>query len=679
MYQKYFKLVWLFWANLFLFANSLSAGMAEKFRIFSNYGDHMVLQRQKPICISGTAPAGQKVMVSLTGKGEKYSAEAAADKNGVWTAELPALEAGGPYQMSIRGAEHIPAVEFKDILIGEVWLCSGQSNMECPLWSDNPYWRSENGDKAADDAADYPQIRFFNIDKRISPKGRFVEPCGSGWQVSSADAARPFSAVGFYFARQLHKDLKMPVGMVNANWGGSCIETWISKDAYQRHNRPELKRIDAYFQRLDSGIVQAEDQEEWFRNFESYIPEGDIDFAGWAKKDLNDSDWEKGRLFPAETDGVMWFRNRIELPEHWQGNELELHLGIIDDTDEVYFNGVKIGETTRARQGYWMIPRCYKISADSVRAGTNVIAIRVADYRNGGGLLGKTGEMFLKNGQEKLVLPDKWRQKLEFAVTEEKFGIQPDISFQFPGTLFNSMLAPWTRYPMRGFIWYQGCANVQRAYDYLNLQPMLAEDWRNHWQDENMPFIFVQISGLFNHQPGNPLPLSATHLSKPEKNPSWAVFREKQAETLRLIKTSGMAISIDKSDPFDIHPAKKEPIGFRLAKEAERVCYGSSEISRGPVYRSMKIAGNTIELSFDNVGSGLVATGKLNGFSIAGRDGEFYWADAVICNDKIAVSSPHVQNPAAVRYAWAQFIDGLNLYNREGFPAEPFRTDSYNN
>ena len=381
-------------------------------------------------------------------------------------------------------------------------------------------------------------------------------------------------------------------------------------------------------------------------------------------------------------DGVIWYRVAVDLPEAWAGKDLTLDLGAIDDCDETYFNGVQVGAIGTKTANYWQTERKYKVPGKLVKAGRNVIAVRVSDMYGGGGFMAPAPA--LRNGGESVTLADKtWKSKMEFQADLKKIGARPDPtgstnvgvrSPHFPSTLYNSMIAPWTVYPIRGAIWYQGESNSGRYEDYMILQPLLINDWRRLWDDPELAFVLTQLAAYQQHRPDRPLKDDFWKELPPGDN-NWSKLREVQTATLALPNT-GMAVCIDRGNHSDIHPADKQAVGYRLATEAERICYGRTEVSAGPLYKAMKIEGDKIRISFDNVGSGLVAEGgKPTSFAIAGKDGKFVWADAKIDGDTVLVWSDQVKDPIAVRYAWAMYPADANLFNKEGFPASPFRTD----
>lgn len=669
--------------------------MAGTFTVHKVYGDHMVLQCDRPIRISGTAAPGESVKVTI---GDN-SAYATAGDDGEWTAELPAMKAGmQPYSVVVTGKEGTPGVSFEDVLIGEVWLASGQSNMEMPVYSGRQFWNSANG-KAEVAAADHPGIRLFNTCQRrsVSPGVEQKEIAGPGWVVCSPETVGPFSALGYYFARQLHKDLNVPVGVINSSWGGTPIQSWISEAGYRSANRTgELAKIESSrkpSKEQEAKIAALKKKakiafDAWEKRFYAFDPAATAAAQAWKNPGFDDSGWQSEEVPSspaADFDGIFWYRRTVTIPAEWAGKELTLSLGAVDDCDETFFNGEKVGATGTSTPNYWSVPRVYKIPGKLVRAGANTIAVRVADMYSNGGLMGPEPLLYLQLGNDKndrIRLNGAWKYKVEFKIDTQKLGTRPtppdDLSISqssphFPATLYNSMVAPWTVYPIRGVIWYQGESNAGAYEEYMKLHPLLIQDWRNKWNNPEMPFLFIQLAAFERHSPSKPGPADFWKNRQPSDS-SWPKLREVQTATLAIPNT-GMAVAIDVGNPFDIHPADKQTLGYRLGKEAERICYGSREISAGPLYERMTVEGNKVRLFFKNTGSGLVAKdGAPASFAIAGKDGNFVWADAKIDGDTVLVWSDKVKEPVEVRYAWAGYPGNANLYNKEGFPASPFRT-----
>lgn len=675
-----------------------AARPATSFKVRRIYDDYMVLQRGMPIRIGGTANPNEAVRVSIGSN----RAAGIADANGEWTAVLPPMEAGGPYRVVVSGAPGCDEIVFNDVLIGEVWLASGQSNMEMPVFSTGPFWSSMNGEAEAA-AADYPDIRLYNASarKQVSPYGPQADTIGPGWRICTPETAAAFSAVAFYFGRQLRQDLKgVPVGLINASWSGTRIEPWISRDGFAGAGRArELAQIDQVIRNREKLALSFEAARteslsrfrEWEKRFFAAYAEETEAAAGWKSPGMNDSQWQVltrlANSFPADKDGVGWYRKTVEIPASWAGGELTLSLGVIHDCDEAFFNGFKVGVTGFDLDGHQDVRRVYKVPGEFVKPGRTVIAVRLTDYFMTGGFQSPSSEMYLSNGKgERLPLGGEWRFKLEFTADPAKTGFRPDPLAHmktserhpnFPATLYNAMIAPWGGFPIRGVIWYQGESSVGAPADYLEFQKLLIADWRRLWRDPELAFIFVQLSGFERHTPEKRLP-DGFRAGRPPGDSAWAELREAQAAVLSVPRT-GMAVSIDAGDHSDIHPANKQVVGFRLCKEAGRLCYGRNEISAGPHFKSMAVRDGKAVLSFGNTGGGLTARGnadgRLNGFAVAGKDGRFVRADAVIDGDKVVAGSPEVREPAAVRYGWSDYAGDLNFYNQEGFPAVPFRTD----
>ena len=658
--------------------------MAENFTVHNVFGDNMVLQRDRKIRISGTCPEKQAVKVSLAGK----TVIAFADNTGAWEAVLPPMSAGGPYELTIAGAgERILTI--KNILIGEVWLCSGQSNMSMPLWSETPFWRTEGGKEEAA-ASDFPQIRLYNANlcSSVAPEGPRTESKGPGWTCCNSETAAPFSAAGYYFAKQLQSELQVPVGMINCSWGGTPIQSWISRDGYQQAKRQrELEQIDS-LKTVDVVKVRAEQRkqlEDWEELFLKQSPEKTAFAEGYSSEDCDDSHWQQVKVpAPVTLDfpGVFWYRREIIVPAGWRDHELEIGLGAIDEVDFTWFNGVQIGKTGSDEPNYWLKKRVYRIPASLVKVGQkNTLAIRVINFQGATGMEGPAADLFLRPFGEKdtsISLVGKWKYRVEFNADPSLYPPKPKPlpgydSPAFPATLFNSMIAPWCRYTIRGILWYQGESNAEEYADYYQLQKALLEDWRRQWDDPDMAFVLTQLAAFQSHSPAKRLKDDFWELLPPEDN-SWSKLRETQRAMLKEHNT-GMAVTIDIGDHSDIHPANKKTLGFRLAQEAKRICYGYQGVSAGPLYRKMKQEGDRVRLFFDNVGGGLFAKdGELQCFAIAGKDGRFYRANAHIDGETILVWSEVVPKPQQVRYAWAKFPGNPNLYNAEGFPASPFQT-----
>ncbi len=630
-------------------------------------GDHMVLQRATTVPIWGWAEAREQVAVAFRGK--VYAA--VPDASGRWQVLLPAMPAGGPYTMTIKGQN---AFTINDILVGDVWLASGQSNMEMPVRDPrkaDAYPQVLNADQEVA-AADFPQIREFGVRHQVAYQPQ-PEGDGDGWQVCGPGTVSGFSAVGYFFARDLYQRYQVPIGIIKCAWGGTPAEAWASgpalkpfpqfqaqvADFAQRPRQPtleqQLKAYDARQQELQRNI-RAYDK--------GYLPGGKT----WADADFDATAWPAMTL-PAiwETvpglstyDGVVWFRKEITLSASEAAQPVTLSLGPVDDADTTYFNGVKVGSTT----GY-NAPRNYAIPAALVKAGRNVIAVRVLDTGGGGGIWGPPATLFLQAGPQTRSLAGPWQYHLGLETKDLPQMPIAGGAQNAPTTLFNGMVAPLRPYALKGVIWYQGEANAGRAAQYRTLFPALIADWRRQW-GQQLPFLFVQLANFMASAP------------QPAQS-DWAELREAQARTLALPRT-GMAVAIDVGDSADIHPANKQAVGQRLALAARQVAYGDKNVvAAGPTFQRMAVEGSRVRLTFGHVGAGPVVkegTGPIRGFAVAGADQKFYWATATQQGPDLLVSSADVPAPVAVRYDWANNPHG-NLCNRDGLPAVPFRTDSW--
>jgi sialate O-acetylesterase len=620
------------------------------------FTDHVVLQRDIPLPIWGWTAPGRKVKVELAGK----EAETTADGNGKWSVKLGPFAAGGPHTLKIEGHK---TAEIKDVLFGDVWICSGQSNMEMGMGKiDQP---------EAIAAANHPQIRLFMVPNRIAAEP--LDRVDASWKVCTPTTVAEggwggFSAVGYFFGRDLNRELNVPIGLIDTTWGGTVAEAWTSAEglaglsdlqgpvAALRKQAADAKRGAVDYDRLMS---------EWWRQNDP----GTVGALTWSDPDLDTSTWktmnlpknfEQGGL--PDFDGLVWFRREVRLPESWAGKPLTISLGPIDDRDTTWFNGVEVGHMDK-----WDDKRVYKIPGTAVKAGRNEIAVRVLDTQGNGGLYGEPSEMRLErnDGQDKPIsLAGDWRYKPSTPLSRmssppQQFGSNPNLVT----VLYNGMIAPMTPFAIKGAIWYQGESNVGRAEQYQRLLPALIRDWRARFGVGEFPFFVVQLA---NYQ--------ATR-AEPGQS-AWAELREAQWLATRAVPHSAVANAIDIGDADDIHPKNKAEVGRRLALDALKNVYGKDVEDSGPIYRGMERQGSAIRIRFDHIGGGLVARGgvKLQGFAIAGMDRHFVWADAEIDGDSVVVSSPRVEQPTTVRYAWAD-NPVCNLFNKAGLPALPFRTD----
>ncbi len=618
------------------------------------FSDHAVLQQRKEIPVWGWTEPGAEVIVSLA----HQMMLAKADESGRWEVRLGPFAPGGPHELKVQGLQEAVV---GDVMIGEVWLCSGQSNMEWPVsLSQNP--EEEIG------SADHPGIRLLTVPKRISAGP--VESFEASWQVCSPETVADFSAVGYYFGRSLHQETGVPVGLIDATWGGTVAEAWVSGQGIGQlaDFGPALSEV-ARWRGEEEEILRryAESIQAWWKDNDP----GSAPDAMWSRPSLGDSDWPEmqlpghweGDALP-DFDGVVWFRKSFGIPALWEGSDLILHLARIDDGDTTFVNGHQVGSTLG-----WNTERRYRIPAGLLRKEGNVIAVRVLDTNGEGGFHGRPDEMYLapaegaRPGAQPLSGWWKWKRGKER--TELKPLPQPPGSSPNRVTvLYNGMIAPLVPYALRGAAWYQGESNAGRPTQYRTLLPTLIGDWRARFGQGDFPFLIVQLANFMQRE------------AQPAES-RWAALREAQDLAARNDPMTGLAVAIDIGEAGDIHPRNKQEVGRRLALEALRIAYGREDlVSQGPVFSGMVRNGASLVLSFDSVGSGLVARGgdSLEGFAVAGSDGRYVWAQARIEADRVVVASPEVEEPRSVRYAWAN-NPGANLYNREGLPAAPFRSD----
>ncbi len=662
----------------FALFGSLSAAPAENFALHKVYSDHMVLQRDREIRISGTAEPGGEVSIEFAG--EKRTATAGAD--GVWRALFPAMKAGGPHSMTVSGKN--AALKLEDILIGEVWVCSGQSNMAFTTRS------ARNAEAELAGAANQPKLRLLSVNRRISAGKIAPDVETMGWELCTPRSAAGFSAIGYFFGRDLARDLDIPVGMINSTWGGTPIESWISAAGYADAGLDDLADRAAGLPKTGYAEVlktRGKALVEWEKKFFGDHADAVRAAAGWAKDPLPEPEKWKTVTVPAnlssygiDRNGVFWLRKTVNIPEELAGKDLDLSLSTIDDCDEVFFNGEKVGATGIDTPQYWSVLRHYPVPGRLVRAGANTVAVRVIDHAFDGGIGGNARNLYLGTGTTRIPLAgDDWKMRPEFLL-EKDFPVRPgaptDPALYHPASLYNAMIAGLQRFPVRGILWYQGEGNTGNAKLYARTFPALIESWRKEWNDPGQIFIFAQLSSLEANAPRHqPLPADFYEKLQPRES-NWAALRESQSSVLRLPNT-GMAVTTDVGDPVDIHPTDKQTVARRMRMEALRLAYGRRDlVSSGPQYAGMKVEGNRIRVSFTGTGSGLVARGgALRRFAVAGKDGVFRWAKAEIDGDTVVVSSPEVPEPVAVRYAWDNNPIDANLFNREGFPASGFRSD----
>lgn len=623
--------------------------------------DSMVLQRDARINVWGWASKGEKVSIQFNGR--SYHTTAGAD--GKWMLRLPPTTAGGPFTMEIRGKN---AITLHDILVGDVWICSGQSNMVHQMKLHSVRYQNEI------DRANYPQIRQFWIPTLTDLNGARDDLPEGSWRSANPKDVLEFSAVAYFFAKDLYEKFHVPIGLINASVGGAPIEAWTSEDGLRAF--PEIMRTveknkdTAYVNGLSrrnfnpagsgtsgsspafrTGAPAITDKglsapTPWYDP--AYIPKGwrQIAIPGY---------WEDQGL--KDLNGSVWYRKEVDVPASMTGGPAKVFLGRIVDADFLYINGQLVGNTT-----YMYPQRRYPVPAGLLHPGKNLFVVHVINNFGKGGFVPDKPYSLIA-GNDTIDLKGYWQYKVgEVFSPHRGFGGGGGLAPQNqPTALYNAMLAPLVPYAVKGFLWYQGESNTGRSSEYSRLQPAMIADWRNKWQEGQLPFLYVQLPGFGDY---NYLPSES----------QWAELREAQAKSLSVPNTA-MAVAIDLGEWNDLHPDRKKDVGDRLALAAEKLVYGVDVVASGPTYRSSTIEGDKIIIQFDNTGGGLVTSDgeEPQEFAIAGADKKFVWANARIEGDKVVVWNDAIKEPRFVRYAWADEPVNPNLCNKEGLPAGPFR------
>ena len=655
------------------------------------FTDHMVLQQKASVPVWGKAAPGAEVTV--TPSWSRKSVQAVADADGNWSVELQTPK-GSFKEYTLTISDGTPVV-LNDVLVGEVWLCSGQSNMQMPVES----WRAKrvNGE-LIESSVRYTGMRLLQVSRctGMSERDSFSADFG-GWQRPSPRTVRNFSAISWFFGRDLQEKLKVPVGLIHSSVGGTIIEAWMSRGAMSEF--PEVAETLEYVRTLseDEGERERTYRGEMMKLFaEAHEKDAGLR-EHWERPSFNASSWTDIKLpnmvqtlWPG-VNGVYWFRKEVEIPASWAGKDLVLSLGPVDDFDETYWNGVQVG-----CDSVWSMPREYTVPASLVKAGRTVITVRNTDDHGNGGLYGTAEQMFIQGPDgEKIALDDVWKVKL--AVSFENIPVNTARETNLPTVLYNGMIKPLAPYRIAGVIWYQGESNAERAPRYRDLMPSMILDWRALW-GYDFPFYITQIA---NYKPVK---------AEPGRS-DWAELREAQSLAAGRMDGVEMACIIDIGEADDVHPIDKKDAGERLSRLALARQYGHRKLfCNGPRMRSFKIHDGYVTVLFSDVAGGLCARtsgdfaearygvdglaldlvkqaeqGVLTGFQVAGPDGVWHWAEAKILMahkplgmrhsvQEVAVSSPEVKHPVAVRYGWAD-NPVCNLYNSEGLPAWPFRTD----
>lgn len=618
--------------------------MSASVRLPHLISDGMILQRDTELKIWGWASAGKKIEVKLNDA--VYST--ITPSSGKWEIMLPSQPAGGPYEMSVND------IVIKDVLFGDVWICSGQSNMELPIRRVLDLYADEVKN------ANNPNIRQFRVPLKYDFTQENDDFTGGSWKAVTPENVLEFSAVAYFFAKDLYEKYQVPVGLINSAVGGSPVEAWISQT--------NLKHFPSYLATAKKFAVEG--YIDSIRNAENNISNKwyselnnkDKGISQWNKPNIDTSDWGKIYLPGYWTDqgvtgskGSFWFRKDFEVSDDIAGKAAVLRLGCIVDSDSAFINGQFVGNIT-----YQYPPRIYNIPAGLLKKGKNNVTVRVVNSGGKGGFI-EDKPYRIVAGEKYIDLTGKWKYKVGAEMTPGP----SQTFFQYkPMGLFNGMIAPGVNYTIKGVIWYQGESNTGNPTDYKKLFPALIQDWRENFKAPQLPFLFVQLANFM----------------EPQDQPSdggWARLREVQTQSLSIPHT-GMAVITDIGEWNDIHPLNKKDVGHRLALAAMKTAYGDKNtISSGPVYKGMSIRGNKIVVNFEVEGKGIATGEELRGFAIAGEDRRFVRAKARIEGDNVVVWNDAVKNPVAVRYAWADNPSGANLYNKEGLPAGSFRTDNW--
>lgn len=629
------------------------------------FSDNMVFQQLSLVPFWGKAKAGAQVKILTSWDGREYVCKAGND--GKWSVRINTPAAGGPYEITLStGKQNITVL--RNIMSGEVWLCSGQSNMEMPVRG----WGCVNDyEKELSDAANYPDLRVLNIlrESSFKPEESFkIVGEDGGWKVSCEDAIEQFSACGYFFGRDLQKSIGVPIGLINASYGGSCAESWMTDDAIAQipglkafvDKREEVKRqgknVDALTKKWVEAILLAD---KGMNGEKAQWAEPGLDDAGWKRMNIPGNVAEVGL---GSWDGVLWYRHEVELPASWAGKDILFNLQSVDDDDWTYFNGELVGKTSG-----FNVYRRYIIPGKSVKAGKNLISIRMLDIRQNAGLTGEARKLTLSCGNESINISGHWKYRI--GSSQSDIDVLPQMEIRrkdYPGNHYNAMINPILPFTVKGVIWYQGEANASAAYQYRETLPLLIENWRRLW-GEKIPFYIVQLSNFQKKQ------------SSANESTNWAELREAQAMTASAVDGAHFCVTLDIGEADDIHPKNKQEVGRRLSLLARKYTYGERNLSaNSPEICSYSLEGSTVRIKFKNAKSLKTMDGSstVKGFVIAGGDRNFHFADARIDGTSVIVSCPDVKFPLAVRYAWANNPD-CNLCGETGLPVGSFRTDQW--
>jgi len=633
----------------------------------SIFTSSMVLQREMRNPVWGWTTPGARVNIEFAGDRQS----ATAGKDGYWKVLLNKEPAGGPYEMVVSGPTE---VQLTNIMVGDVWICSGQSNMEVGINA------ALNPDQEAA-AAKYPDIRVFKVRLAwgINPHSKLED---AHWTPVNPQMVWGISAVGYFFARDLYNELKIPIGLIDTDWGATSGEAWTSSDALSK--MPDFKD---YLQKLENERRGIHD-DSYERLVDAWCVTNEPTHPDFAAAGFDDSAWKEMKLpcfwqfaglpdRPGEewkTTRIVWFRRTIDIPESATGKDAVLHLDKIIDDDATFVNGTRVGEGTGIKyngQGFGP-SRDYAVPGSLLHTGKNIIAVRVLNSLWHGGICGKSEQMrFVLGDGSSVDITGAWKYNSMLLTSPEAAPLpkrdRSGVYATSAATLYNGMIAPLIPYGITGAVWYQGESNADKAYQYRTLLPTMIRDWRGRWGQGDFPFYIVQLANfaMWRDEPKEP------------EDATWPELREAQVMTTANIPNCALATTIDIGEASTIHPHNKQEVGRRLMLVALANHYGKDVVCSGPTYKSKQLQGSSIRICYDHVSGGLQVHGdKLLGFAVAGDDRRFVWADATIDGDTVLVTAPSIAKPVSVRYAWAN-NPTCNLFNAAGLPAVPFRTDQW--